>query len=105
MSQPCEAKCGQYFASIKSMNSHLSSAKSCSCYAKAKLRDLGVNDIRDTRVSLLTSIMPNLVHGQIEEGEGWQEYDPQQDPDISMEFGPYGNELQFLPDEPAEPQL
>jgi hypothetical protein len=107
MSHPCEARCGRYFTSIKSMNSHLTSAKSCSWYAEAGLRDLGVNDIEGD-VSLSTSITPDLqVHGDVE-GDGWQEYDPQQDPDIDMEFGPYGDELRFLPDEPdeigAEPQ-
>jgi hypothetical protein len=97
MSHPCEAKCGRYFASIKSMNSHLTSARSCSWYTKERLRDLGVND----GVSLSTLIAPDLqVHIGVE-GEG-QGYDPQQDPDIAMDFGPYGDELQFLPGKPEE---
>jgi hypothetical protein len=85
------------------MNSHLTSAKSCSWYAKAMLRDLGaVVDGVNHGVSFSTSIAPDLqVHGNVE-GEGWNEYDPQQDPDIAMEFGPYGDELQFLPVEPEE---
>lgn len=78
------------------MNSHLTSAKSCSWYAKERLRDLGINDIAD-RVSA-TLMEPE---GQVED-EGWKEYYPQEDPDIIMEFGPYGEELQFLPDEPEE---
>jgi len=66
---------------------------------------LGNNDIKDGVSSPLSE--PDLeVHQQ--EDEGWNEYDPQLDPDIVMEFGPYGDELQFLPDEPeeivAEPQ-
>ena len=101
MSHPCEAKCSQYFASIKSMNSHLTSAKSCSWYTKARLRDLGADDIIDG-VFLSTLIVPDLqIPGHVER-EGWHEYDPQQDPDIAMEFGPYGDELRFLSDEPEE---
>jgi len=99
MSHPCEAKCGRYFISIKSMNSHLTSAKSCSWYAKARLRDLGNNHIKDGISSPLSE--PDLeVH--VQEDEEWNEYDPQLDPDIATEFGPYGDELQFLPDEPEE---
>lgn len=81
------------------MNSHLTSAKSCSWYAKERLRNLGINDM-DVGVSS-TLIEPDLqVHGEVD--EGWKDYDPQQDPDIAMEFGPYGDELQFLPDEHEE---
>ena len=95
MSYPCEANCGRYFASIKSMNPHLTSAKSCSWYGKERLRDLGIDDI---------AVEPDLqVHEEVED-ERWDEYDPQQDPDIAMEFGPYGDELQFLPEEPEEMQ-
>jgi hypothetical protein len=83
---------------MKSMNSHLTSAKSCSWYAKASLRDLGINDTEGGVSSI--SIEPDLqVDGQIGD-EGWNEYDPHQDPDIAMEFGPYGDELQFVPVEP-----
>jgi hypothetical protein len=106
MSHPCEAKCGRYFTSIKSMNSHLTSAKSCSWYPKERLRELGVNDINE-EVSLSLAIPPDLqVHGHVEfegeEGDGWEAYDPQQDPDIAMEFGPYEDEFRFLPDEPED---
>lgn len=101
MSLPCDAKCGRYFNTIKSKNSHLTSAKSCSWYAKAKLRDLGVNDVEDG-VPLPTLIASDLEVQQHVEDPGWQEYDPQHDPDVAMEFGPYGEELQFLPVGPNE---
>jgi len=97
MSHPCEAKCGRFFTSIKSMNSHLTSAQSCSWYTKAMLRDLGIKST-NPGVSLSTSVTPDLHV----EGEGWNELDPQQDPDVAMEFGPYGDELRFLPNEPEE---
>jgi hypothetical protein len=101
MSHPCEANCGRYFISIKSMNSHLTSAKSCSWYEKARLRDLGDNDMVDV-VPSSTSIAPDLqVHHHVVDQE-WQDYDPQQDPDVDMEFGPYGDELQFIPAESKE---
>ena len=87
MNHPCEAKCGRYFNSIKSMNLHLTSAKSCSWFTIARLRDLGVNDMEDAE--------DFQVHQHVGERE-WQEYDPQQDPDVAMEFGPYEDELQFL---------
>ena len=82
------------------MNSHLTSAKSCSWYAKERLKDLGINDMEDGASSTL--IEPDMKVYREEEDEGWKEYDPQQDPDIAMEFGPYGDELQFLPDELEE---
>jgi hypothetical protein len=95
MSHPCDANCGRYFNSIKSKNSHLTSARSCSWYQKARLRDLGVNDMED-------EVAPDLqVHQDVGDQE-WLGYDPQQDPDVDMEFGPYGDELQFLPAEPKE---
>lgn len=83
------------------MNSHLTSAKSCSWYAKERLRNLGINDM-DVGVPVSSTLIePDLqVHGEVD--EGLKDYDPQQDPDIAMEFGPYGDELQFLPDEHEE---
>jgi hypothetical protein len=101
MSHPCEARCGRYFISIKSMNSHLTSARSCSWYAKEKLRDLGVDDMEDGFPSSILIEADLQVHQHVDD-QGWQEYDPQQDPDVTMEFGPYGEELQFLPAEPKE---
>ena len=98
MSYPCEAKCGQYFSSIKSMNLHLTSAKSCSWYEKTNLRDLGVNDMED-EVPLIALYLQ--VNKHVEDW-GLEEYDPQQDPDVAMEFGPYGEELQFFPAETKE---
>ena len=80
------------------MNSHLTSAKSCSWYEKARLRDLGVNDM-DDGIPLPALIAPDLqIHHHVED-QGSQEgdYDPQQDPDVDMEFGSYGDEMQFLP--------
>ena len=79
------------------MNSHLTSAKSCSWHTKAMLRDLGIKS-----TSLSTSFPPDLQAHRHVEGEGWNELDPQQDPDVAMEFGPYGDELQFLPNEHEE---
>ena len=73
----------------------MTSAKSCSWYGEKKLRDLGVNDMEDEALSIL--IEPGLRVERHVEDHGWQEYDPQDDPDIDMEFGPYGEELQFLP--------
>ncbi|KAF8964532.1 hypothetical protein BDZ97DRAFT_1757870 [Flammula alnicola] len=98
MSHPCEAKCGRYFTSIKSMNSHLTSARSCSWYAKGKLRDLGVHDVGDAE-----PVLPVFRQGEEEdqapEDEDWGDYDPQQDPDIDVDMGPYGEEFHFIPDE------
>jgi hypothetical protein len=85
------------------MNAHLTSAKSCSWYEKARLRELAVNDMGDG-VPLLTTIAPDLQVQQHVEDQGWQEYDPQQDPDVAMEFGPFGEELQFLPADENQPQ-
>ena len=82
------------------MNSHLTSSKSCSWYNKEKLRDLGNNDITDRVSSTLSE--PDLHDPGEAEDEGWKEYNPQEDEDVIMEFGPYGDELQFLPDEPDE---
>lgn len=82
------------------MNSHLTSSKSCSWYNKEKLRDLGNNDITDRVSSTLSE--PDLHDPGEGEDEGWKEYNPQEDEDVIMEFGPYGDELQFLPDEPDE---
>jgi hypothetical protein len=78
----------------------MSSAKSCAWYGEKKLRDLGVNDMEDEALSTL--IGPDLAVQQHVEDQGWQEYDPQHDPDVAMEFGPYGEELQFLPVELKE---
>jgi hypothetical protein len=99
MSHPCEAKCGRYFTSMKSMNSHLTSAKSCSWYVDDKLRGLGIDD----GVSLSTSIAADV---QVDRDAEWErsddsEYD-RQDQDISMEFGPDGDVFQFIPEEPEE---
>lgn len=77
------------------MNLHLTSARSCSWYAEQGLRDLGVNDVEDGE-PLSAS---DLQDKQNVEDQEWQDYDPQEDPDVAMEFGPYGDELQFLPDE------
>jgi hypothetical protein len=102
MSHPCEAKCGRYFTTIKSMNSHLTSAKSCSWFVEDKLRGLGIDD---DLVSLSGSITADVqVDGDVE-WEGWNdsEYDSdRQDQDISMEFGPDGDVFQFIPEEPEE---
>ncbi|KAF8906955.1 hypothetical protein CPB84DRAFT_1644167, partial [Gymnopilus junonius] len=86
----CEAKCRRWFTSIGSMNSHLSTSRSCAWYAKGKLRDLGLDDDDDTN-PLPPPPPPEL------EDDNWRDYDPQQDPDIDMEFGPYEDEYDFLP--------
>lgn len=99
MSHPCDANCGRYFNSIRSKNAHLTSARSCSWYTKTRLRDLGVND-EEVGEPLSTSMETDLQVDQQVEDPGWLEYDPQEDPDVAMEFGPYGDELQFIPAEP-----
>jgi hypothetical protein len=75
------------------MNSHLTSAKSCSWYEKARLRDLGDNDM-DGGVTL-----PRLVASDLEVHHHAED---EQDSDVDMEFGPYGDEIQFLPAEGNE---
>ena len=66
MSHPCEAKCGRYFTTIKSMNSHLTSAKSCSWYVEEKLRGLGIDDVNHgvSPSSLITA--DEQVDGDVE---------------------------------------
>jgi len=66
------------------MHSHLTSARSCSWYGKGKLRDLGLSDI-DEEVMAQPTIPANTKDIDFED------YDPQQDPDINdMDLGPYG---------------
>jgi hypothetical protein len=103
MSHPCDANCGRYFNSIRLKNTHLTSARSCSWYVKARLRDLGNNDAEDGE-PLSTLMEPDPQAHQHVEDQEWLEYNPQQDPDIDMGFGPYGDGdgLQFLPAEPIE---
>ena len=106
------------------MNQHLTSARSCSWYAEERLRDLGGNDVEDGEAANLQvdedveeqgllerdfgdndmgdGDAPDLQVDEDVEGEGSLEYDPQEDPDVAMEFGPYGDELQFLPEEHVE---
>lgn len=106
MSHPCEARCGRWFSTLGSMNSHLSTARSCAWYAKGKLRDLGLNDDHDLDVPA----PPPLFEPQQDEDWGnndpeqdndWGNYDPEKDDNIDMDFGPYGDE--FLP--PDEPEV
>jgi hypothetical protein len=92
MSIACEAKCGRWFTSFTSMNSHLSQAKSCAWYEKEKLRALG----SDNNI-LSPAPSPPL------DPEDNSDWDPQQDPDLDMEFGPYEEEFHFLQtNEPEE---
>jgi hypothetical protein len=96
MSIPCEARCGRQFASISSMHSHLSKARSCAWYEIGKLRALGIDNNGDSYVPI-----PSQPHDP-ENNSDWEEEDPQQDPVVDMEFGPYEDEFQFLPiEEPA----
>lgn len=92
MSIPCEAKCGRWFTSTGSMNSHLSKARSCAWYEKGKLRELGLDNLDDLSVP---------APREPEDGDDLENYDPQQDLDVDMDFGPYESEFNFLPsDEP-----
>ena len=106
MSHPCEARCGRWFATAGSMNSHLTSARSCAWYIKGKLRDLALNDAHDLNIPAPPPPFEpqedddwgNNDPGQ---GDDWGNYDPEQDDDIDIDFGPYGDE--FLP--PNEPEV
>jgi hypothetical protein len=91
MSIACEAGCGRWFTSVGSINSHLSKARSCAWYEKGKLRDLGLDDAHDFYVPA-----PSPPHDPEEEID-WQNYDPQQDQGVDMEFGPYEDDFHFLP--------
>jgi hypothetical protein len=87
MSIPCEAKCGRWFTSIGSMNSHLSKARSCAWYEKQNLRALGLDEDDDFPIPA-----PSPPHDQPEENDGDREnYDSEQD----LEFGPY-DEFHYL---------
>jgi hypothetical protein len=85
MSIPCEAKCGRWFTSVGSMNSHLSKARSCAWYEKQNLRALGLDGDDDFHVPA-----PSPPHEQLD--IDWENDDPQQDP----EFGPYEDEFHYL---------
>jgi len=99
MSIPCEARCGRWFTSISSMNSHLSKARSCAWYEAAKLKTLGLDD-PDNDNPLFPA--PSPPHDP-ENHSDWENYDPLQDPDVDMEFGPYEDEFHFLPTHDPEP--
>jgi hypothetical protein len=87
MSIPCEARCGRWFTSISSRNSHLSKARSCVWFEKEKLRALGLEDDEDIPAPLLP---------QEDEDDGqWVPVD-------EMEFGPYEDEFRYLPTEEPE---
>ena len=84
MSIPCEARCGRWFTSISSRNSHLSKARSCAWFEKEKLRALGLDDDEDIPAPLLPQ--------DAEDDGQWVPVD-------EMEFGPYEDEFRFLPTE------
>jgi len=44
MSVLCEAGCSRWFKTVKAMNTHLATAKSCAWYLKGKIRDLGFDE-------------------------------------------------------------
>src|SRR5712664_4326490 len=71
MSIPCEAKCGHWFTSIGSMNSHLSKARSCAWYEKQTLRALGLD-----RDDVFHIPAPSPPHE--ENDSDWENFDPQQ---------------------------
>ena len=100
MSIPCEAKCGRWFTSISSMNSHLTKARSCAWYEEGKLRALGIDDDDDFH-----DPTPPLFHDPDDmDDSNWDNYDPQQDPDVDMDFGPYEDEFHFLTTKDSEPE-
>jgi hypothetical protein len=79
------------------MNSHLSKARSCAWYEKGKLRALGINDIHDPA--------PSPPHDSDDmDDSNWDNYDPQQDPDVDMEFGPYEDDFHFITTKDSEPE-
>lgn len=43
----CEAGCGRWFRTVKGMNMHLKTAKSCAWYLKGKLREIGEDSLPD----------------------------------------------------------
>ena len=74
------------------MNSHLSKARSCTWYEKGKLRELGLDNLDNLSVPALH---------EPEDSDDLENYDPQQDLDLDMDFGPYKREFNFIPsDEP-----
>lgn len=87
MSIPCEAKCGRWFTSIGSMNSHLSKARSCTWYEKQNLRALGLDEDDDFHIPA-----PSPPHDQPEENDSDWGNDSEQD----LEFGPYDDEFHYL---------
>ena len=75
------------------MNSHLSKARSCAWYEKEKLRELGLDNLDDLSVP---------APREPEDGDDLENYDPQQDLDVDMDFGPYESEFNFLPSDKPE---
>lgn len=88
------------------MHSHLTSSRSCSWYAKGKLRDLGLDDDEDIfsfPASPLAEAEAEAESGLDDLGKGPEEddglgnYDPEQDSNLDdMDFGPYEYEMDFL---------
>ena len=75
------------------MNSHLSKARSCAWYEKRKLRELGLDNLDNLSVPALC---------EPEDGDDLENYDPQQDLDLDMDFGPYERGFNFIPSDKPE---
>jgi hypothetical protein len=95
MSIPCEAGCTKWFRTIQGMNSHLTSARSCSWYLKGKLKDLRVED--DIQVSLNEDMQGEVeddIDIPLNEDLQWQRgdddepnfYDPGPEPNVDFDY-------------------
>ena len=94
----CDASCGRYFMTPRSMYSHLSTAKSCSWYMKGKFRQLDI-DKEDELPQPLNQETPT-----IDNEDDWENYDPTNDPDVDFDIEDLYNTLDdfhFLPNTPT----
>ena len=94
----CKASCGCYFATLRSMHSHLSAAKSCSWYMKGKFRQL---DIDNTPLEPLEPL--DLTMPTIDNEDDWDNYNPMEDPDLDFDIEDLYqslDDLHFLPNTP-----
>ena len=91
----CEASCGRYFLNLRAMNSHLSSAKSCSWYMKGKFRQLDIDN------TLPEPLDQNVT--TVDNEDDWETYNPMDDNDLDFDiedlYDPF-DDLHFLPNVP-----
>jgi hypothetical protein len=96
----CEANCGRIFNQLRSMQTHLSSARSCQWYLKGKLREWDVDeeDSQDQAEEPTEWEALQMSLGDEPSQEDLMDYDPHQDSDLDLEdldLGP--NDFQFIP--------